>query len=120
MFAEIAGQYDLLNRLMTFGQDRVWRQCVIRAAGVPMHGIVLDVGTGTGGIALDALKTDNTLSVVGADFTMDMMLMGRQKLNGNRITWITADALALPFKNARFDAVTSGYLIRNVSDALRL
>lgn len=119
MFGEIAEHYDLLNRLMTFGQDRVWRQCVIRAAGVPKNGIVLDVGTGTGGIALDALKTDNTLSVVGADFTMDMMLMGRQKQNGNRVTWISADALALPLKNACFDAVTSGYLIRNVSDAFR-
>jgi demethylmenaquinone methyltransferase/2-methoxy-6-polyprenyl-1,4-benzoquinol methylase len=117
MFGEIAGQYDRLNRLMTFGQDRVWRRCVIRAAGIPGSGIVLDAGTGSGGIALDAMKTDNSLRVVGADFTMEMMMVGRQKQNGSRITWIAADALALPFDDASFDAVTSGYLIRNVSDA---
>jgi len=119
MFAEIAGQYDLINRLMTFGQDRVWRQCVIQAAGMPENGIVLDVGTGTGGIALDLLEEDNTLKVIGADFTVDMMRIGRQKQNNCRVTWIGADALALPFGDACFDAITSGYLIRNVSDALR-
>ncbi|MEN8246789.1 MAG: ubiquinone/menaquinone biosynthesis methyltransferase [Thermodesulfobacteriota bacterium] len=117
MFGEIAGKYDLINRLMTFGQDRVWRQCVVQAAGVPTNGILLDTGTGTGGIALDALKADTTLNVVAADFTVEMMLMGRRKQNGSRITWAAADALALPFEDAFFDAVTSGYLIRNVSDA---
>jgi demethylmenaquinone methyltransferase/2-methoxy-6-polyprenyl-1,4-benzoquinol methylase len=119
MFAEIAGQYDLLNRLMTFGQDRVWRQCVIQAAAMPENGIVLDVGTGTGSIALDILEEDNTLQIIGADFTIDMMKIGRQKQNNSRVTWISADALALPFGDASFDAITSGYLVRNVSDALR-
>ena len=119
MFAEIAGQYDLINRLMTFGQDRVWRQCVIQAAAMPENGIVLDVGTGTGGIALDLLEEDNTLQVIGADFTVDMMRIGRQKQNNSRVTWIETDALALPFRDARFDAITSGYLVRNVSDALQ-
>ena len=49
----IAARYDLMNVLMTFGQDRVWRRCVIRAAGIPGSGIVLDAGTGSGGIALE-------------------------------------------------------------------
>jgi len=117
MFGEIAGKYDLINRLMTFGQDRVWRQCAVRTAGIPKSGNLLDAGAGTGAIALDALKADATLNVVAADFTVKMMVMGRRKLNGSRITWTAADALALPFENACFDAVTSGYLIRNVSDA---
>ena len=119
MFGEIAEQYDLLNRLMTFGQDRVWRQCAIRAARLPQNAIVLDVGTGTGSIALDTLIEDNSLQVVGADFTPEMMRVGRQRQHGNHITWITADALALPFDDACFDAITSGYLIRNVSNALQ-
>ena len=117
MFGEIAGKYDLINRLMTFGQDRVWRQCVVRAAGIPKSGSLLDAGAGTGAIALDALKADTTLNVVAVDFTVKMMLMGRRKQNGSRLTWAAADALALPFEDACFDAVTSGYLIRNVNDA---
>jgi len=119
MFGEIAEQYDLLNRLMTFDQDRVWRQCVVRAAEMPTNGTLLDAGAGTGSIALDALKADNTLKVVAADFTVEMMCTGRSKQNGNRVAWTAADALALPFGDACFDAVTSGYLIRNVIDPLR-
>ena len=119
MFGEIAEQYDLLNRLMTFDQDRVWRQCVVRAAEMPPSGTLLDAGAGTGSIALDALKAGNTLKVVAADFTVEMMHTGRSKQHGNLVAWTAADALALPFGDACFDAVTSGYLIRNVVDPLR-
>ena len=119
MFGEIAGKYDLVNRLMTFGQDRVWRQCVVRAAGMSVNGILLDAGAGTGSIALDALKAEETLCIVAADFTLEMMFTGRSKQNGRRIAWTAADALALPFEDACFDAVTSGYLIRNVIDPLQ-
>ena len=118
MFGEIAQQYDLLNRLMTFGQDRVWRQCLLRAANMPQSGVMLDAGAGTGAIALDALRRDADLRITGADFTVEMMLLGRKKNEGQKINWTAADALALPFKDASFDAVTSGYLIRNVGDAL--
>ena len=119
MFGEIAERYDLLNRLMTFGQDRAWRLCVVRAAGVPANGVLLDAGTGTGAIALDALNEDATLRVIGADVTVKMMKVGRRKPNGGNIAWTAADALILPFKDASFDAVTSGYLIRNALDPLR-
>jgi demethylmenaquinone methyltransferase/2-methoxy-6-polyprenyl-1,4-benzoquinol methylase len=119
MFGEIAEQYDLLNRLMTFGQDRIWRQCVLGAVNMPEDGTMLDAGTGTGAIALDALKNDPSLRIMGADFTVEMMLLGKKKKDGHRITWTAADALALPFKDTCFDAVTSGYLIRNVIDPLR-
>lgn len=119
MFGEIAGKYDLINRLMTFNQDRIWRQCVVRAAGMPANGTLLDAGAGTGAIALDALAGDNTLHVVAADFTVEMMSIGRKKQNGRLVAWTAADALALPFGDACFDAVTSGYLIRNVIDPLR-
>ena len=119
MFGEIAGKYDLINRLMTFGQARVWRQCVVRAADMSANGTLLDAGAGTGSIALDALKATDALSIVAADFTLEMMCTGRSKQNGRRIAWTAADALALPFEDACFDAVTSGYLIRNVIDPLQ-
>ena len=116
MFGEIAEQYDLLNRLMTFGRDRVWRRCVVRAADLPAKGSLLDAGAGTGAIALDALENNPSLRIACADVTLEMMLLGRKKQKGRKITWTAADALALPFKDACFDAVTSGYLIRNVGD----
>ena len=119
MFGQIAGRYDLLNRLMTFGRDRAWRQCALRAAGLAPGGRLLDAGTGTGSIALDALAKEQNLSVVGADFTTEMMKVGRRRPGGQHIAWVAADALLLPFADASFDAVISGYLIRNVAHAVQ-
>ena len=119
MFGQIAGRYDLMNRLMTFGQDQVWRKCVVRAAATPKGGILLDAGTGTGRIGQEALKDDPLATVVGSDFSLEMMRVGRQRKNGGSMLWCAGDALYLPFKRASFDVVTSGYLIRNVSNAVQ-
>ena len=116
MFGQIAERYDLMNTLMTFGQDRVWRRCVVRAARLPAGGRLLDTGAGTGSIALEALVRDQTLDITASDFTLAMMQVGRRRDGGNQIRWCTADALNLPFVSNHFDAVTSGYLIRNVAD----
>lgn len=117
MFGEIAGRYDLMDRLMTFGQDQVWRRCVIQAAELPAGGTLLDAGTGTGRIGEEALAKDPHAIVVGSDFSLEMMQVGRRHCNQYRMLWCGADAMQLPFKEASFDAVASGYLIRNVSDA---
>ena len=117
MFGQIAGRYDLMNRLMTFGQDQVWRRCVVKVAAPPKGGTLLDAGTGTGRIGQEALVHNPQVSVVGSDFSIEMMLVGRKRLKGNRILWCAGDALYLPFKSECFDVVTSGYLLRNVSDA---
>ena len=119
MFGQIAGRYDLMNRLMTFGQDQVWRKCVVRAAARPKGGTLLDAGTGTGRIGQEALKDDPLATVVGSDFSLEMMRVGRQRKNGGSMLWCAGDALYLPFKRASFDVVTSGYLIRNVSNAVQ-
>jgi len=119
MFGQIADRYDLMNTLMTFGQDRVWRSCVVREARLPIGGRLLDAGAGTGSIALEASATDPSLDITAADFTLAMMQVGRGRPGGKRIRWCAADALDLPFEDIRFDAVTSGYLIRNVADPHR-
>lgn len=116
MFGNIAGRYDLMNRLMTFGQDRAWRRYVIEQAELPEGGRLLDVATGTGDIALEGLTQVSDLSAVGADFSAPMMQAGRKRRGGERILWCEADALALPFPANSFDAITSGYLMRNVID----
>jgi len=116
MFDRIAGRYRLMNTLMTFGRDRAWRRAVVRAAALPPGGRLLDLASGTGDIALEALRQQPGARVTAADFSLGMMRVGRQRPGGGRILWCAADALALPFADAAFDAVTSGYLLRNVAD----
>jgi len=116
MFGQIADRYDLMNTLMTFGQDRVWRSCVVREARLPVGGRLLDAGAGTGSIALQAHTVNPSTEITASDFTIAMMQVGRGRPGGNRIRWCAADALDLPFEDRCFDTVTSGYLIRNVSN----
>ena len=116
MFGRIAGRYNLMNRLMTFGQDQRWRRYVIQRANLPENGVMLDLATGTGDIAFEAIKTQPGARAVGADFALPMMQVGQTARLGNAVEWCGADALQLPFPDQAFDAVTSGYLVRNVPD----
>ena len=116
MFARIAGRYDTMNRLMTFGQDVRWRQYVIGQANLPAGGRLLDIATGTGDIADEGQRQVPGLRAVGGDFTIEMMQAGKRLPSRAAIQWAAADTLALPFPDETFDAVTSGFLMRNVID----
>ena len=116
MFARIAGRYDLMNRLMTAGQDVRWRKYVIEQARLPENGRLLDIATGTGDIAHEGLRQQPTIQAVGGDFTVEMMQAGQLYPERQAIQWTAADTLALPFPDDYFDAVTSGFLMRNVID----
>jgi demethylmenaquinone methyltransferase/2-methoxy-6-polyprenyl-1,4-benzoquinol methylase len=119
MFDAIAGRYRLMNSIMTFGRDGAWRRRVVAEARLPAGGRLLDIATGTGDIAFEALSGTDGLRAVGADFSREMMEAGRRQPGGDRVLWCRADALDLPFAEKSFDAVTSGYLLRNVPDQLR-
>lgn len=114
MFAHMAPRYDMANRWMTLGQDVKWRREVIDRASIPKGGSLLDIGAGTGDLALEAIRRESQLIVVGADFTPEMMNIGRKRQDGKAVLWLNTDALALPFISCSFDAVVSGYLVRNV------
>ncbi len=116
MFTRIAPRYDLMNRLMTFGQDMRWRRIVIEKAAIPMGGRVLDLGAGTGDIALAIRSARPDSKPVAADFTYEMMHVGRDRTGGRSLAWNCADALNLPYASGQFDAVVSGFLMRNVTD----
>lgn len=116
MFARIAGRYDLMNRVMTFGQDLRWRRHVIRQAQLPPGGRLLDIATGTGDIAYEGLRQHPGIQAVGGDFTIEMMQVGKRYVERRALQWVGADTLALPFAEHTFDAVTSGFLMRNVID----
>ena len=113
MFSRIARHYDLMNRLMTAGQDIQWRQKVVKLAALKPGTRLLDLGAGTGDLAREALSQQPETRVVAADFTLEMMRVGQR--NGS-LPWSAADALRLPFGDKTFDAVVSGFLMRNVGD----
>jgi demethylmenaquinone methyltransferase/2-methoxy-6-polyprenyl-1,4-benzoquinol methylase len=119
MFGRVAKRYNLMNRLMTMGQDMSWRRFVVQQAKLPANGKLLDLATGTGDIAFEALKAVPSLQAVGADFSLPMMHVGQTLPMGDRVGWAGADALQLPFPDETFDAVTSGFLVRNVIDIPR-
>ena len=113
VFSRIASRYDLMNRLMTGGQDIRWRNEAIAMLNLMPGECLLDLGAGTGDLAREGLRRQPSLRVVAADFTVEMMRAGRQ---GIALDWSAADTLQLPFPNATFDAIISGFLMRNVGN----
>ena len=116
MFSKIAGRYDLMNRIMTAGQDVYWRREVIKHAQLDAGDSLLDLGAGTGDIAREGLKQHPSIFALAADFTLNMMRAGKKH---SQLDWSSADALNLPFPDKRFDAIVSGFLMRNVTDVPR-
>jgi len=139
MFGRIARRYDLMNRVMTFGRDRTWRRFTVAAAlnatGAPTgrggREWILDVATGTGDLALEALRQESSIKVVGLDYTPEMLALAQLKA-ANRarsmpldcertdLKLTKGDALRLPFPDGLFDAVLTGFALRNVTDILAL
>jgi demethylmenaquinone methyltransferase / 2-methoxy-6-polyprenyl-1,4-benzoquinol methylase len=121
MFARIVPRYDLMNSLMTFGQDRRWRELTVDGVCLRPGGRALDVATGTGELAL-ALARRGASEVVGLDFTPGMLVAAREKaaaLGIDTVRFVAGDALALPFEADAFDAATVGFGLRNVADLPR-
>jgi len=114
MFNALAGCYDRLNRTMTLGQDQKWRRALVEAACQTDPKRVLDLASGTGDVAL--LFQNRGIEVTACDFSAEMLDRARQK--GVRQT-VPADALALPFDDESFDAVTVAWGFRNFEDRVR-
>jgi demethylmenaquinone methyltransferase/2-methoxy-6-polyprenyl-1,4-benzoquinol methylase len=118
MFARIAPTYDLMNRLMALGQDQQWRRLLLGYCQLPPHGLLLDVGTGTGDIAYAVQEHYPGVQPFGADFTYEMMAVGQTRPMTRPVPFTQADTLALPYPDHTFDAVVSGFLVRNVVDRM--
>jgi demethylmenaquinone methyltransferase/2-methoxy-6-polyprenyl-1,4-benzoquinol methylase len=112
MFDRIAPVYDVMNRVMTAGLDRRWRQVTIEQVVRPGDR-VLDACCGTGDLAI-AAQHGGAGVVVGLDFAERMLEVARRKEPA--IEWVRGDMLALPFDDGSFDAATVGFGVRNVDD----
>ncbi len=114
MFDQISPRYVLMNKLMTFGQDRYWRKQLVRFVDIKDGDRLLDVATGTGDVIIEAVEQKIQLKdSVGLDFSAGMLAVAKSRLDIPNVQWMQADALELPFKNSKFNAVTSAYLMRN-------
>jgi demethylmenaquinone methyltransferase/2-methoxy-6-polyprenyl-1,4-benzoquinol methylase len=120
MFAGIAGRYDILNHVLSLNIDKAWRRKVSRS----LRGILdspdaalLDVACGTGDLALE-LNKGSRARIVGTDFCRPMLTIARSKSAAERdpIPYIEGDALALPFADNYFDAVTIAFGLRNLAN----
>jgi demethylmenaquinone methyltransferase / 2-methoxy-6-polyprenyl-1,4-benzoquinol methylase len=115
MFAAIAHRYDRANHLLSFRVDRSWRKTVATTL-LDRPGKVLDLASGTGDLAVD-LNRRAKHRVVAADFTLEMLIAGREKIKASPGIWpLGADALQLPFTGGSFDAVSVAFGIRNFFD----
>ena len=114
MFDGLAERYDLLNDVLSLGQDRRWRRVVARAVGAGPGERVLDLAAGTG--TSSRAFTGAGAQCVACDFSMGMLQAGARK-PATRVSFAAGDALALPFRNEAFDAVTISFGLRNVADA---
>lgn len=118
MFSRIAANYDRTNRVMTFGLDQGWRQYAVDLIAPPANGRALDVGCGTGDFLPMLAQRAHAGLVVGIDYTLPMMQAGVGKIAklGDRGAFVDGDALRLPFAAESFDAITTGFMMRNVTD----
>jgi demethylmenaquinone methyltransferase/2-methoxy-6-polyprenyl-1,4-benzoquinol methylase len=122
MFDRISGVYDRMNSVMTAGLHHQWRRRAADLAALGPGGRVLDVATGTGDLALElAARVAPDGVVIGADFSERMLELARDKAAGAAPAGVetrfeAANALALPYEDARFDAATVGFGARNFSD----
>ena len=112
MFDGVAARYDLLNSLLSFGQDRSWRRETIAAVDARPGERILDLAAGTGTSSLPFQEAG--AHVFPTDLSMGMLTVGKRQQPG--LAFVRGDALALPYADCVFDAVTISYGLRNVED----
>jgi demethylmenaquinone methyltransferase / 2-methoxy-6-polyprenyl-1,4-benzoquinol methylase len=113
MFDAVAERYDLLNDVLSAGQVRRWRSAVARAVAASQDDLVLDIAAGTG--TSSRAFTAAGARCVACDFSTGMLREGARK-PGGRVSFVAGDALALPFADKAFDAVTISFGLRNVAN----
>jgi len=116
MFDTISGNYDGLNRVISFGIDIKWRKKVLKLVAAKNPKTILDIATGTGDLAILMAQTQAT-EIIGADISEGMMEVGRKKVTekglDSKIKLVYGDSENLPFQDNYFDAITVAFGVRN-------
>jgi len=130
MFNSISGKYDFLNHFLSLGIDILWRKRAVRLLKNHQPKLILDIATGTGDFAIEALSL-NPEKIIGVDISEGMLSIGREKLIKKNLTGkielLSGDSEVLPFEDNFFDAVIVSFGVRNfenlekgLSDMLRV
>lgn len=116
MFDTISGNYDNLNRVISFGIDVKWRKKVLKIVSDSKPKTILDIATGTGDLAI-LMAQSNAEKIIGLDISAGMLDVGRKKIEekklSDRIELILGDSENMPFEDNYFDAITVGFGVRN-------
>ena len=116
MFDNISKEYDILNRVISFGIDISWRKKIVKILKSKNPSIILDVATGTGDLAIELVKT-NAKKIIGLDISKGMLDVGINKINhknlNNTIEMVIGDSENLKYEDNFFDAVTVSFGVRN-------
>jgi len=116
MFNNISKRYDFLNHFLSMGIDKLWRKKAIKILGENSPKVILDIATGTGDFAVEALKLNPT-KVIGIDISKGMLAMGVEKMKTKKVDHIIdlqlGDSENLNFEDNYFDGYTVGFGVRN-------
>lgn len=116
MFDTISGNYDNLNRVISFGIDVKWRKKVLKMVSKSNPKTILDIATGTGDLAILMAET-NAEKIIGLDISSGMLEVGKKKIASknlsNTIEMVLADSENMPFEDNYFDAITVAFGVRN-------
>ncbi|MFD1603679.1 bifunctional demethylmenaquinone methyltransferase/2-methoxy-6-polyprenyl-1,4-benzoquinol methylase UbiE [Flavobacterium artemisiae] len=116
MFDNISGNYDNLNRVISFGIDVKWRKKVLKLVSDTKPKVILDIATGTGDLAILLAQT-NAEKIIGLDISAGMLEVGKKKVAeknlSNTIELVLGDSENMPFEDNYFDAITVGFGVRN-------
>lgn len=116
MFDTISGDYDGLNRVISFGIDVKWRKKVVKLVKEKQPETVLDIATGTGDLAINLAQTEAT-KIIGLDISSGMLEVGKEKIKkkhlDDKIEMVLGDSENMPFNDSTFDAITVAFGVRN-------
>lgn len=116
MFDTISGNYDNLNRVISFGIDVKWRKKVLQLVAAKNPEMILDIATGTGDLAI-LMSSTKAKKIIGLDISAGMLEVGKKKIEhkhlSNKIEMLLGDSENIPFEDNTFDAITVAFGVRN-------